>query len=161
MNKLASAEADDAANAARQQEDRSRKACIAQAVRKDRRACWTMNKLDVWWRSSSVPYAAGRPKLNLFVCQQKSVPIVAPPPMSQARGWESTLMGLPKELYDAWAKYFRPRGYKLRAEIVQFSGDRLLTQHLLLGASYIYGVSVAAKEFLPCVTTACKVCGRD
>lgn len=42
----------------------------------------------------------------------------------QERGWESTLTGLPKELYDAWAKYFRPRGYKLRAEIVQFSGDR-------------------------------------
>jgi hypothetical protein len=39
-------------------------------------------------------------------------------------GWESTLTGLPKELYEAWAKYFRPRGYKLRAEIVDFSGDR-------------------------------------
>jgi hypothetical protein len=36
------------------------------------------------------------------------------------QGWESTLTGLPKELYDAWAKYFRPRGYKLRAEIVSF-----------------------------------------
>jgi hypothetical protein len=36
------------------------------------------------------------------------------------RGWESTLQGLPKELYDAWAKYFQPRGYKLRAEIVDF-----------------------------------------
>src|SRR6202795_5140170 len=42
----------------------------------------------------------------------------------QERGWESALTGLPKELYDAWAKYFRPRGYKLRAEIVQFSRDR-------------------------------------
>jgi hypothetical protein len=40
------------------------------------------------------------------------------------RGWESTLQGLPKELYDAWAKYFQPRGYKLRAEIVDFTGDR-------------------------------------
>ena len=42
----------------------------------------------------------------------------------QERGWEGTLTGLPKELYEAWAKYFRPRGYKLRAEIVQFTGDR-------------------------------------
>ena len=42
----------------------------------------------------------------------------------QERGWEGTLTGLPKELYGAWAKYFRPRGYKLRAEIVQFTGDR-------------------------------------
>jgi hypothetical protein len=40
------------------------------------------------------------------------------------RGWESTLQGLPKELYEAWAKYFQPRGYKLRAEIVDFTGDR-------------------------------------
>ena len=39
-------------------------------------------------------------------------------------GWESTLQGLPKELYEAWAKYFQPRGYKLRAEIVDFTGDR-------------------------------------
>jgi hypothetical protein len=40
------------------------------------------------------------------------------------RGWEGTLQGLPKELYDSWAKYFQPRGYKLRAEIVDFTGDR-------------------------------------
>jgi hypothetical protein len=40
------------------------------------------------------------------------------------RGWESTLSGLPKELYGAWAKYFQPRGYKLRAEIVSFPDGR-------------------------------------
>ena len=40
------------------------------------------------------------------------------------RGWESTLTGLPKELYGAWAKYFQPRGYKLRAEIVSFPDGR-------------------------------------
>jgi hypothetical protein len=40
------------------------------------------------------------------------------------RGWEGTLTGLPKELYGAWAKYFQPRGYKLRAEIVSFPDGR-------------------------------------
>jgi hypothetical protein len=40
----------------------------------------------------------------------------------QEPGWENTLTGLPKELYDTWAKYFRPRGYKLRVQIVDFPG---------------------------------------
>jgi hypothetical protein len=40
----------------------------------------------------------------------------------QEPGWENTLTGVPKEIYDLWAKYFRPRGYKLRVEIVDFPG---------------------------------------
>ena len=40
----------------------------------------------------------------------------------QEPGWENTLTGLPKEIYQLWAKYFRPRGYKLRVEIVDFPG---------------------------------------
>jgi uncharacterized protein (DUF1778 family) len=40
----------------------------------------------------------------------------------QEPGWENTLTGLPKELYDCWHKYFRPRGYKLRVQIVDFPG---------------------------------------
>ena len=31
----------------------------------------------------------------------------------QEPGWEDTLTGVPKEIYELWAKYFRPRGYKL------------------------------------------------
>jgi hypothetical protein len=37
-------------------------------------------------------------------------------------GWETTLTGLPKELYEFWAKYLRPRGYRLQVQIVDFSG---------------------------------------
>jgi hypothetical protein len=37
-------------------------------------------------------------------------------------GWEKTLTGLPKELYEFWDKYMRPHGYKLRAQIVDFPG---------------------------------------
>jgi hypothetical protein len=35
-------------------------------------------------------------------------------------GWEKTLVGLPKEIYDFWDKYMRPKGYKLKVEIVDF-----------------------------------------
>jgi hypothetical protein len=37
-------------------------------------------------------------------------------------GWEATLTGLPKELYEFWHKYLRPRGYKLRVQIIDFPG---------------------------------------
>jgi len=40
----------------------------------------------------------------------------------QEPGWENTLTGVPKEIYELWAKYFRARGYKLRVEIVDFPG---------------------------------------
>ncbi len=38
----------------------------------------------------------------------------------QEPGWENTLTGLPKEVYDCWAKYFRARGYKLRVQVADF-----------------------------------------
>ena len=37
-------------------------------------------------------------------------------------GWEDTLTGLPKELYKFWDQHLRPRGYKLRYQVVDFSG---------------------------------------
>ena len=40
----------------------------------------------------------------------------------QESGWENTLTGVPKEIYELWAKYFRPRGYKLKVEIIDFPG---------------------------------------
>ena len=40
----------------------------------------------------------------------------------QEVGWESTLTGVPKEIYQLYDKYFRPRGYKLKVEIVEFPG---------------------------------------
>ena len=38
----------------------------------------------------------------------------------QEPGWENTLTGVPKEIYQFWDKYFRSRGYKLRVQIVDF-----------------------------------------
>jgi hypothetical protein len=37
-------------------------------------------------------------------------------------GWEKTLTGLPKELYDFWEKHMKSRGYKLGCRIVDFPG---------------------------------------
>jgi len=39
----------------------------------------------------------------------------------QEPGWESTLTGLPKELHEFWYKHLRPRGYRLRCQIVDWS----------------------------------------
>ena len=35
-------------------------------------------------------------------------------------GWENTLTGLPKELFQFWRTYLQPRGYKLRFQIVDW-----------------------------------------
>jgi hypothetical protein len=35
-------------------------------------------------------------------------------------GWEQTLTGVPKEIHALWHKHFRPRGYKLKVQIVEF-----------------------------------------
>jgi hypothetical protein len=35
-------------------------------------------------------------------------------------GWETTLTGLPKELFEFWEQYLKPRGYKIRFQIVDF-----------------------------------------
>ncbi len=40
----------------------------------------------------------------------------------QEAGWETTLTGVPKEIYDLWARHFRDRGYKLRVQIIDFPG---------------------------------------
>jgi hypothetical protein len=35
-------------------------------------------------------------------------------------GWENTLTGLPKELFQFWDTHLRPRGYRLRCQIVEW-----------------------------------------
>ena len=37
-------------------------------------------------------------------------------------GWENTLTGLPKEMYLFWERQLKPRGYKIRFQVVDFSG---------------------------------------
>jgi hypothetical protein len=38
----------------------------------------------------------------------------------QEPGWETTLTGVPKEIYEFWDRQLRPRGYKLKVQIVDF-----------------------------------------
>jgi len=40
----------------------------------------------------------------------------------QEPGWENALTGVPKEFYQFWHKHFRPRGYKLRVQIIDWPG---------------------------------------
>lgn len=40
----------------------------------------------------------------------------------QEPGWETTLTGVPKEIYEFWDRQLRPRGYKLRVQIIDFPG---------------------------------------
>jgi hypothetical protein len=40
----------------------------------------------------------------------------------QEPGWEKTLTGLPKELFEFWQTYLKPQGYRLRVQIVEFPG---------------------------------------
>jgi hypothetical protein len=40
----------------------------------------------------------------------------------QEPGWEKTLTGLPKEMYEFWNRRLRPLGYKLKVQIVDWPG---------------------------------------
>ncbi|UGY17662.1 hypothetical protein [Bradyrhizobium septentrionale] len=37
-------------------------------------------------------------------------------------GWEKTLTGIPKEIYQLWADYLQPRGYRIRYQVVEYPG---------------------------------------
>jgi len=38
------------------------------------------------------------------------------------KGWEKTLTGIPKEMYQLWQDYLQPRGYKIAFQIIDFPG---------------------------------------
>jgi hypothetical protein len=38
------------------------------------------------------------------------------------KGWEKTLTGIPKEIYQLWSDYLQARGYRIRYQIVDFPG---------------------------------------
>ena len=40
----------------------------------------------------------------------------------QERGWEKTLTGMAQEIYQLWFDYLKPRGYRIRYQIVDFPG---------------------------------------
>jgi len=40
----------------------------------------------------------------------------------QEPGWEKTLTGIAKEIFQLWADYLQPRGYRIRYQIIDFPG---------------------------------------
>jgi len=40
-------------------------------------------------------------------------------------GWESTLTGLPRELYEFWKRQLQPNGYHIRYEVISYPGGML------------------------------------
>jgi hypothetical protein len=40
----------------------------------------------------------------------------------QEPGWENTLTGIPKEIFQLWADYLKPRGYRISYQIIDFPG---------------------------------------
>jgi hypothetical protein len=42
----------------------------------------------------------------------------------QEPGWEKTLTGLPKELFEFWKKFMQPRGYRVKFQIVDWPGGK-------------------------------------
>lgn len=35
-------------------------------------------------------------------------------------GWENTLTGIPKEIFQLWTDYLKPRGYRIAYQIIEF-----------------------------------------
>lgn len=40
----------------------------------------------------------------------------------QEPGWERTLTGIPKEIFQLWSDYLQPRGYRIRCQVIDFPG---------------------------------------
>jgi hypothetical protein len=40
----------------------------------------------------------------------------------QEPGWENTLTGIPKEIFQLWADYLKPRGYRISYQIIDYPG---------------------------------------
>ena len=37
-------------------------------------------------------------------------------------GWEKTLTGIPKEIFQLWTDYLKPRDYRIRYQVIDFPG---------------------------------------
>ena len=40
----------------------------------------------------------------------------------QELGWEKTLTGIPQEIFKLWSDHLKPRGYRIRYQILEFPG---------------------------------------
>jgi len=122
MQQLAIAEADKASQAMRQQErEEAEKKALLDKLSKPsgvsdeermKRAAAIIQRAVKNGRSE---VEVGRFPNTLFTDHGRAV-------NQQEPGWEKTLTGLPKELYDFWEQHLRPLGYKVRVQVVSFPG---------------------------------------
>jgi hypothetical protein len=40
----------------------------------------------------------------------------------QEKGWENTLTGIPKEIFQLWTDHLKPRGYRIGYQIIDYPG---------------------------------------
>ncbi|MEN3286812.1 MAG: hypothetical protein V7634_1112 [Bradyrhizobium sp.] len=40
----------------------------------------------------------------------------------QEPGWEKTLTGIPQEIFKLWSDHLKPRGYRIRYQVLEFPG---------------------------------------
>jgi hypothetical protein len=40
----------------------------------------------------------------------------------QEPGWQNTLTGIPKEIFQLWSDYLQPRGYRISYQIIEYPG---------------------------------------
>jgi hypothetical protein len=122
QKRLALAEAEKAAESARRKsaEDAEKKALLDQLAKPSgvsdqermKRAATIIERAA---RNGLTEVVVGRFPNQLFTDRGRAINQAEP-------GWETTLTGLPKELYDFWAQYLRPRGYRIKYQIVDFTG---------------------------------------
>ena len=122
MQKIALAEAEDASEAARAhaEADAEKKALLDQLSKPS-----GISDEEAVRRATAIIERAVRNRLTEVqvyrfpnqLCTDKGRAINQKEP-----GWEKTLTGVPKEIYELWRKYFRERGYKLRVQIIDFPG---------------------------------------
>ena len=72
----------------------------------------------------AAPASAIRDEAGLFTDKGRAI-------NQQEPGWETTLTGLPQELYKFWKQHLQPRGYRLKFQIADWPngmpGDISLT----------------------------------
>jgi hypothetical protein len=122
QKKLALAEAERAAESARRTaaEEAEKKALLDQLSKPS----GVSDELRMQRAAALIQRAANNGQTEVFVGKfPNSICTDRGRAINQAEpGWEKTLTGLPKELYEFWEKHLRARGYKIRFQIVDFPG---------------------------------------
>jgi len=122
MQKIAIAEADKASEEARRRarEDEEKKALIERLSKPS-----GLSDEEVMKKAAAIIERAARNGLTEVevyrfpnsLCTDRGRAI-----NQQEPGWEQTLTGIPKEIYEFWHRRLRSLDYKLRVQIVDFSG---------------------------------------